>query len=142
MTVCVCSSLRKLFLDANSFNSTLPICDLLKSKSNLEHLSLKCCELSNERVLEFAPALSGNKILVGLDLSCNHIGDEGAAGIAAGLRLNRTLMFLALANNEIGDTGASSLAEVGCTCIMHDIVHVHVPYFYRHMIEYNCYTCI
>jgi len=78
----------------------------------LEHLSLKCCAVSDSVLSDLSLPLSENKALLSLDLSCNHVGNEGVWQLALALRMNRTLLSLALASNRIGDEGATLLAEV------------------------------
>lgn len=86
----------------------------------LEHLSLKCCAVSESVLSDLSRPLSENKTLMSLDLSCNHVGNEGVRHLAAALRMNRTLLSLALASNGIGDEGASVLAEVSVfMCVLH-----------------------
>ena len=79
---------------------------------SLEHLSLKCCAISDHLLVELSPHLSENKSITHLTLSCNRITNEGAVSLATSLRLNRTLLTLALTNNKIGDRGTMALAEV------------------------------
>lgn len=86
----------------------------------LEHLSLKCCAVSDSVLSDLSLPLSENKALLSLDLSCNHVGNEGVRQLASALRMNRTLLSLALASNRIGDEGATLLAEVSmfvCVCV-------------------------
>ena len=85
---------------------------------SVEHLSMKCCEISDGLLAEVASHLAENKSLIYLNLSCNKIGDGGVNSLATSLRLNRTLLSLALTNNHIGDAGALSLANVRKTTIM------------------------
>ena len=79
---------------------------------SVEHLSMKCCGISDRFLAEMVLPLSENKCLVHLNMSCNRIGNDGANSIASSLRLNRTLLSLALTNNCIGDIGAMGLAKV------------------------------
>ena len=110
-----CQSLTSLTLDDNPLEDA-DVSLLVHGQSQLLHLSLRFCQLSDVHAYGLGHALgtskSANNRLTTLNLSNNHLGDQGARHLARGLMTNRTLAILNLASNHIGDEGATALAQV------------------------------
>ena len=82
---------------------------LLEQFSQLKHLSLNRCKISDEACIKIfkniqfdAPALNSLQLL---ELGSNDITDDGAIYIGSVLRSNRSLVHLNLSGNKITDTG-------------------------------------
>lgn len=83
--------------------------DLINCCSNINHLVLRMCKISNKgtKVLVQSPHL---RQVNNLKLCVNQIGDEGAKALAQSPYLSQ-VNNLKLSGNQIGDAGAKAIAQ-------------------------------
>jgi hypothetical protein len=74
---------------------------LLNDSTNLEYLSLKGTNLSDEIVTGFSPALTENFRLCGLNLSSNFITSDGCTNLLTAIKMNTSLRVLNFSENLI-----------------------------------------
>jgi Ran GTPase-activating protein (RanGAP) involved in mRNA processing and transport len=81
----------------------------LITNSNLTSLNLNCLALS-DGVIDFANALSQNKVLTSLQLCGNEFYEQGATAVANALQQSNTLVSLDVSLNKISDKGLDAFA--------------------------------
>ncbi|XP_022913564.2 leucine-rich repeat-containing protein 71-like [Onthophagus taurus] len=86
---------------------------ILGKGTNIRHLSLRFCKLTDKGVFRFKRPLQSpyERTILTLNLSSNLITDVGAKHLADELRTNRTLMYLNLSDNLITDVGLIHLMK-------------------------------
>lgn len=82
----------------------------LSALTNLEHLSLRGCQIDTEGARHLAEVLSQTRSLKYLDLQSNLVNSEGSRLLAEPLSQLTHLEYLNLGYNSIGEEGIQSLA--------------------------------
>ena len=101
--------LNRLNLDLDDYEA------LAKSieNSNLKHLAIPHCNLTDESADHLAIAIGRNESLETLDLTCNNITDEGCVVIATALKDNTSLKLLRLWGNvKMSEAGLDTVCDM------------------------------
>jgi hypothetical protein len=110
----VCSSLKKVNLDSNTFTivGVQKLCQWLKEEDcKLTHLSLVKNSIGENRIYVITEMLKKNKSLLSLNLSYNKVKDIGAIVLAEALVINQSLEALFLGFNNIYKAGGSKIEK-------------------------------
>lgn len=83
---------------------------LFIESTNLEFISLKNNNLTDDLVKGFAPALTENYRLTGLNLSQNNLSDEAAAAVLQAIKFNPNYRVINLSDNVI--TGINTINTI------------------------------
>ena len=88
------------------------IAETLRSCTNLQHIDLCGCSITDEQLLPMVDAISGHRSLEELRLYGNRIGNTGCETLTTLLRnQNSNLQILNLEGNNIGNEGVTTLAN-------------------------------
>ena len=84
----------------------------LRSNTNLKHIYLNRCNITDEQLLPMVDAIKGHNLLEMLDLCGNVIGNTGCEALAGLLEdPHSNLQTLYLSSNRIGEDGTTTLAN-------------------------------